>query len=113
VSYVPPTAADVLAYLGAGTTATVDEIGPVLLAEIELQGSFVRFPVQDDPDVAEPYPASLAEALKRRVARALAARGIPLGIIPSMGDAGGTSYLSAFDSETRRLEARYRRRPVG
>ncbi len=53
------------------------------------------------------YPDDLAQALKRRVRRNLAMRGIPLGV---MADAeGGGVRVGSNDPEIRRLEAPFRK----
>ena len=56
------------------------------------------------------YPASLAEALKRRVRRNLALRGIPLGVQTSEA---GPIYIGGLDKEIRRYEASYPKLKVG
>ena len=55
-------------------------------------------------DCADPAgrPEDLVEALYRRYARAVAARGVPLGTVNS--EAWGPSRLLAFDGEIERLE---------
>lgn len=53
-----------------------------------------------------PYNAALAEALHRRVARSMAMRNVPLGVV--MDENGGTR-IGAVDPEVRRLEGPYRR----
>lgn len=58
----------------------------------------------------DPYAVPLAEALHRRVARNLAMRNVPLGVV--MDEAGGTRIGSA-DPEVRRLEGAYRRVVIG
>ncbi len=58
----------------------------------------------------DPYAADLAQALKRRVARNLAMRNIPLGI--QMDEVGGIR-VGSNDPEVRRLEAPYRKVYVG
>ena len=56
--------------------------------------------------VPTPVPASLSEALFRRVSRNLALRAVPLGVIT--GETGG-QYVGGRDPEVRRLEAPYRK----
>lgn len=52
-------------------------------------------------------PADLVEAFYRRVGRAVAARGIPLGSTPGNEEYGPTR-LSSFDAEIERLEGPHR-----
>lgn len=60
------------------------------------------------------YPAALAAALLRRVARAAALKGIPLGVSAGSGEGSlGTSSVAALDGEIARYEGPYRRRVVG
>ena len=56
------------------------------------------------------YPVDLKQALKRRVARNLALRALPVGI--QANDTGAT-YIAGRDPEIRRLEAPWRRVSVG
>lgn len=55
-------------------------------------------------------PSDLAEALKRRVARNLAMRSLPLGV---QSDELGATRVGSVDPEVRRLEGPYRRLAVG
>ena len=99
MSTMPPDAFDVADYLGNGASA--DDVEPVLRAEQSDQASRCR---------VEPFNDALAEALKRRVARNLAMRNLPLGV--QMDETGGTR-MGSSDPEVRRLEAPYRRLVVG
>lgn len=86
------------------TSATDAEIGDALLAERFAQAQRCR---------TEPYTPDLLQALKRRVARNLAARRVPVATFTAF-DGGQTSQrVPAHDAEIRRLESPYRRRPVG
>ncbi|WP_340540420.1 hypothetical protein [Nocardioides sp. GXZ039] len=58
----------------------------------------------------DPYNDALAEALVRRVARALAMRNVPLGI---QVDDFGSTRIGSTDPEVRRLEGPFRRLVVG
>jgi hypothetical protein len=101
-----PTAEDVETYLGE-TSYSSDEIGAVLAAEQAAQAARCRVPADDAA-----WPADLAEALKRRVARNLALRSLPLAEL--QGDAEiGVFTPRVVDSEVRRLEAPHRRITVG
>jgi hypothetical protein len=57
-----------------------------------------------DPDLVQP---SLDEALLRRVARAVEAKGLPLGVIGDGGEFGPVRL--AYDSELSRLEGPWRK----
>lgn len=94
----------VKAYLGS-TSASDATISDALAAEIAAQRSRCRIPVA--------YPADLAQALKRRVARNLAARAVPLAVLTGVDQGGGAVRIPALDAEVRRLEAPYRRLTVG
>jgi hypothetical protein len=97
-----PDVADVLAYLGGADEDSTElpAIQEALNAELAAQMRAVRMPVV--------YPPDLAEALKRRVARNLALRGIPLAVL--RGDAeSGSLVPPGRDPEVRRLEAPYRK----
>jgi hypothetical protein len=108
-----PTAPDraaVKAYLDPSSSWPDDQIDAELAAETVAQARVCRIPADPDPASPQPYPADLAKALCRRVARALNMRQKPLGY--EAGLEGGLSYISANDSEIRRLESPFRRRPV-
>jgi hypothetical protein len=74
----------------------------VLDAELTNQAKACR---RTDPATATeiPYTADLYQAVLRRCARHLAARGIPLGQTPGSEEFGPTR-LSTFDGEIERLE---------
>ncbi len=84
-----------------------DELGDVLAAEIELQAKVCRIPADPTDPPADAFPAALRQALFRRVARALAMKGIPLAVLQGDAEAGAT-YLPSNDPEVRRLERPYR-----
>lgn len=94
-----PDAAAVVEYLGSGYYTA--QVQPALEAETALQAAACR---------VTPYNDALAEALKRRVARNLAMRNLPLGV--QMDEAGGTR-IGSTDPEVRRLESPYRRVVMG
>lgn len=54
-------------------------------------------------------PADLDEALKRRVARNLAARGVPVAQFTAFEGGGTVTRLPWEDAEIKRLEAPYRK----
>ena len=101
-----PTAVEVTDYLGE-TSATADEIADALAAEKADQGNRCKVPADTDP-----WPESLTQALKRRVARNLALRGLPIAVL--QGDSeSGPMVLPGSDPEVRRFEAPHRRRKFG
>jgi hypothetical protein len=109
-----PTAPDinaVKAYLGPDHSWTDAEITSAIAVETVAQQKACRFPSDPEPPAEPlPYPADLAEALKRRVAANLAKRSLPLGFQASATEFGTTALrFSAIDVEVRRLEAPYRR----
>lgn len=99
------TVEDVRLYLGdAANRLTDEELTDVLDAETAAQAARCRI-----PDV---YPSDLGEALKRRVARNLAMRAIPLAVLQGDQEFGST-VPPGQDPEVRRLEAPWRRLAVG
>ena|SRR5690348_10135275 len=103
-----PTLAEVRARLQL-TVARIpdDELQDVLDAEVELQAKVCRIPVDPTDPPADAFPASLRTAVFRRVARALALKGIPLAVLQGDSETG-TTFLPANDPEVRRLEGPYR-----
>lgn len=84
-----------------------DELQDVLDAEVALQAKVCTIPADPTDPPSDAYPAALRAAVFRRVARALAMKGIPLAVL--QGDAeNGTTYLPSNDPEVRRLERPYR-----
>lgn len=59
------------------------------------------------------WPADLSEALCRRVHRNLVVRGLPLGLQTSLSDSAVAVTRIGSDGEIRRLEAPYRKLPLG
>lgn len=99
-SEYPVSLTDVKSYLG-DVSETDDEITAALAAEVAAQARRCRL---------SPYTADLAEALKRRVARNLAARRVPLATYTAFEGGGGTSTrVPTNDAEILRLERPYRR----
>lgn len=91
----------VKSYLGASGGASDQAIQSALAAEQSDQATRCRVDLYND---------ALAEALKRRVARNLAMKGLPIGV--QTNEFGSTS-IGSTDPEVRRLEAPYRRMRVG
>jgi hypothetical protein len=95
------------AYLKSAAAQWSDaELTAALATETEAQLLRVVFP-------ATLPSVTLDEALHRRVQANLARRALPLGITGGSGDGEPATYLPGTDPEVRRLEAPYRRRPVG
>lgn len=109
-----PDLAAVKAYMGA-TASTYEDaaIAIALTAETAAQAKRCRVPVtvdEDDVEAPDPTP-DLVEALCRRVARNLAMRRLPLGVIADVEM--GSTRLGSTDPEIRRLEGPYRKVSVG
>jgi len=97
-----PTAAQVRARLGLPLSAVPDlELQEVLEGEVDSQNIACQ---------TTPYLADLREALYRRVARALSAKGLPLGV---MSDEFGTTSLRATDAEIMRWEGPHMKFALG
>lgn len=114
----PPDIDAVLTYLGEldADAERKAVIAGALATEIIAQRNAVRAsafgtdPASPAPPVA--YPADLAEAVCRRVARNLALRNVPLAVLQSDAE-GGPLTTPGKDPEIRRLEGPYRRLPSG
>ena len=102
-----PTSAETQQYLQAlgATSYGLPDIAAALAAETAAQRSRCRIPAA--------YPLDLREALLRRVARNLAARGVPIATYTSFEGGGTSARVPMQDAEIVRLEAPYRRRAVG
>lgn len=102
----------VATYLDAtGTTWASDEIEAALAAEAANQAKVCTVPTGDDEE--SDWPADLVEALCRRVAHNLALRRLPLGVAVSLSETSVTTdRVGGYDSEVRRLELPYRKRPL-
>lgn len=94
-----PTLAEVRAWIQVPATVLTD---PQLQQVIEAEGLNQRIACAPMP--ASYYPPDLAQALLRRVARHVAARGVPLGLI-GLDAEYGASRLVRWDAEVDRLEA--------
>lgn len=95
-----PDAEEVTAYLrdNGGSWEQADITG-ALAAEAQAQRDVCRIPAA--------YPASLREALLRRVQRNLAMRGQPYAVLE--GAEAGAQFIPGTDPEVRRLERPYRK----
>lgn len=99
-----PTLASVKTYLGT-TSFTDAEIQDALDAESAAQRRVCR--------VVADYPPDLAQALKRRVARNLALRVLPLAVLRGDSEGGDSTVLPSRDPEVRRLESSWRKVVLG
>lgn len=111
-----PTAPDLVAckaYLGDGSSYSDTEVENARAAELVAQMNACKIPADLDPLNPQPYPADLAEALKRRILRNLTMKALPLGLQTSMSEAAVSTIRVGQDPEVRRLEAPYRKRVVG
>lgn len=92
---------EVKEYLGQAAANYSDaSMGSALAAERADQANRCKVIGGDDSN------ADLREALLRRVARNLAMRNLPLGV---MSDEAGSTRLGSSDPEVRRLEAAHRK----
>ena len=94
---------DVKAYLG-DTSVPDAELELIIAAEQAAQARVCRI---------DNYGPDLVEALKRRVARNIAARNIPVAQFTSFEGGTTSSSVPRRDPEVTRLEAPYRRLVVG
>lgn len=100
-----PTLEEVRSWVGVSDFELPDaELARILAAETAVQAT--------DCTVPDPYPAELGLALLRRCARAVAARGLPLGSLPlpDTGQGGnyGAAVLPRLDAEIERYEHAHR-----
>jgi hypothetical protein len=103
-----PSLAEVRQWIGVPTSALSDEqLQRVYDAELTAQASVCVIP--DDPDE---YPAVAVEGLFRRVARVVAARGLPLGMMATESEYG-PARLPSTDAEIARTEATIRSMVLG
>lgn len=82
------------------------ELADTVAAEVELQASVCRIPAPDL--LLDTFPAACRQAIFRRVARALAMKGLPMAVLRGDAETGST-ILPSNDPEVRRLERPYRR----
>lgn len=100
----PPSVAQVRRWTGVTTASISDEdLSVVLAAELHSQSRTCR---------VDPYWPDLYQAVLRRCARHLAARGVPLGMTGGEAEFG-PARLSSFDGEIDRLEGPHRRLVFG
>lgn len=103
-----PSLAEVRQWIGVPASAVSDEqLQRVYDAELEAQAEVCIIPAE-----AELYPAVAVEGLFRRVARVVAARGLPLGMMATESEYG-PARLPSTDAEIARTEATIRRMVLG
>ncbi len=99
----PPTAEMVRAWLRVpDTTITDDQLELLLDAEEASQAKICN---------VDPWAADLTQAIYRRVGRAVAATGAPLGVVGA-GEYGSAT-LPRWDAEIERYEKPYRKVLIG
>lgn len=109
-----PTLSEVRSWIGVPTMEiSDDQLALVLSGEVELQNLACPFGREDVPTGEVPEP--LAQAILRRCARAVAAKGLPLGSLPSAASGQGAEFglpgtmiLPRLDAEIERYEAPFR-----
>lgn len=107
----PPTVEEVRAWLKVTEAQISDhDLDVIRTAEIDNQASECRVPV--DMAASGLLPPALIASIYRRCARAVAARGIPLGY-RSGDDEYGPLRLPSYDAEITRLEGTRRRFAFG
>ena len=105
-----PSVDDVRKWVQVPATSVDDaQLSQVIAAELAGQALSCRVPpvVDPPPDPDAFYPDALAQAIYRRVARELAGRQVPLGIVGD-GAEYGPNALATFDAEVERIEGPYR-----
>jgi hypothetical protein len=106
-----PTAAELRDWMSLTATQLTDhDLGVIRSGEIASQRAECRIPAT--LVTAGLVPAPLVESMYRRVARAVAARGIPLGTRSGDGEFGPVTIVS-YDAEITRLEGPFRRFVTG
>jgi hypothetical protein len=107
----PPTAVEIRDWLKLSTDQLSDhDLGVFRAGEIANQRSECRIPA--DLVAQGLLPAQLVASIYRRVARAVAARGIPLGVRSGDGEFGPL-VITSYDAEINRLEGNHRRFVTG
>ena len=105
---VLPPLADVRAWIQVpASVVSDDQLTQVLEAEAAIQAAACRVLVVNPLDVVTGPEAALTQALYRRVARQIAARGVPLGMLGADSEYG-PARLSRWDAEVDRLEGPWR-----
>jgi hypothetical protein len=103
----PPDLAEIRAWLGVSTAQISDhDLDVIRSAELDNQADECRIP--SDLAAGGLLPAALIATVYRRCARAVAARGIPLGYRAG-DDEFGPVRVSSWDAEITRLEGPRRR----
>ena len=103
----PPTSAEIRDWLKLTADQLSDhDLEVIRSGELGAQATDCRIP--DDLARAGLLPAALVESTYRRCARAVAARGLPLGYRSGDGEFGAQA-LPTYDAEITRLERPWRR----
>lgn len=93
-AYAPPDTTQVRDWTGV-TSLTDTALRAIIDAEVWSQAQVCR---------VDPYTPNLYQAVLRRCARELAARGVPLGGMAAGDGEYGPAQLATFDAEVERLE---------
>lgn len=99
-----PSLAQVKTYIGTTSYADAD-IQDAMDAEFADQRRRCNVPAE--------YPPNLSQAFKRRVARNLILRSLPIAVLRGDSESGDAVRIPMLDSEIRRFEAGHRRVNVG
>jgi hypothetical protein len=102
-----PTLPEVRAWIGVSVASMSDEqLTVVIDAEVALQAATCDLTPAVPPPEGTPgdYPPEMRQALYRRCARQVAARGLPLGLTDVVGEYG-PARIPTYDAEIARLEA--------
>lgn len=117
-----PDVAAVRAWVGVPQADMSDEqLQLIIDAETSIQAAYIDWELPIWDVIAEDeFPDELVQALFRRCARSVAARGLPLGTLPTAASGAGapfgltptTMILPRLDNEVERFEAPYRLVPI-
>jgi hypothetical protein len=99
VATVPDLTA-IRAYIGVPEPVLPDDqLQQIVDSELSIQATKCRIP--QDPTA---YPPEAVQGLFRRVARVVAARALPLGMMGAESEFGGAARLPRYDAEIARIE---------
>lgn len=103
VEVTVPTLAEVRAWVGVSEASMSNEqLTVVIDAEVALQAATCD--LTPEGEGSTDYPPEMRQALYRRCARQVAARGLPLGLTDVVGEYG-PARIPTYDAEIARLEA--------
>jgi len=104
-----PTVADARLWTGASVEAIPDaDLEQIHAAELAIQARLLAIPDDPDADGNEGiYPEPLARSLLRRIARQIAAKALPLGLVGGEASEWSPVTVRSWDAEIDRLEGSY------